>query len=472
LKCTSLGATTLDLLPAGASPTSLQQQSPSGYAISQTTKTWDSSGAPAAYTLVIGGNSYLMPAGGDNTAATLAAQINALHGNQVQATVVNLGTLAAPDNRIALQAVTAGAMNLDIQQTPGTSLQTPQTAATSRTTSTWDATAAPAGNRTVYSLLVGSTTYSFTPADNSAATVASTIDSLFGSQVQASVIDVGSGSPDLRISLQSKTGGSPALDIQKTTAASLETPKTTGALAQYEINSSGVISTSDTRAITVANGVTLNLLTTQGPADNPVDITVTRSTAALNTALSSFTDAYNAVVDEVAKQRGQSAGPLQGQSIVSSLSQALTDIATYNSSNGQINGLASLGLDLSKGQIDGHITYNAFGLLAADLSSSSGVASFFGSATGGGFLQAATNALNNLEAPATGLIKMAESNTQTQITNIGATITDKQNKVNALQLQLQNQMAASDALIASMEQKYSFLSSMFQAQQAASLTMR
>ena len=53
-----IGQTDLDLLqvPTAAVPISLQQQAPAGYAISQTTATWDSCGSPSSYTLVVGGD--------------------------------------------------------------------------------------------------------------------------------------------------------------------------------------------------------------------------------------------------------------------------------------------------------------------------------------------------------------------------------------------------------------------------------
>jgi hypothetical protein len=56
---------------------------------------------------------------------------------------------------------------------------------------------------------------------------------------------------------------------------------------------------------------------------------------------------------------------------------------------------------------------------------------------------------------------------KSQITDLGTTISTKQAAVDAMQLQMQNQMAAADALIASMEQQYSYLSGLFQAQQTA-----
>jgi flagellar hook-associated protein 2 len=266
------------------------------------------------------------------------------------------------------------------------------------------------------------------------------------------------------ISLSSKAQGSPPpLDLQKTTAISYQNvgaPQNSGKLASYSIDGGPTV-TSNSRSATVSNGVTLNLEGT-----GTTDVTVTRSTAALGTALSSFADAYNAVVDELAKQRGQSAGPLQGQSILTILSQALSNISTYNNPGGQINGLASLGLTFDQSN-NGHLDYNALTLMGADLSNSASVTSFLGSASGGGFLKAATDALNGLEDPTAGLLKTSESDLTTQITNIGNQITTKQNQVAQLQTTLTNQMAAADALIASMEQQYSYLTSMFQAQQVA-----
>ncbi len=463
LQSTTLDPTTLDLfqIPSSYTPTGLQQQSAAGYAVSQSGKTWDSSGEPATYTLVAGGTSYsISPAG--NTADQVAAAINSQHGDQVQATVVDLGTGTSHDYRIRLEAVAEGVQTLDLQKAPGASLQIQQNAATSRTTATWDGGDAPAGNRFVYTLAIGGTKYSFTPTDNSAATVASTINSLYGTKVHATVIDLGTGGAhDYRISLQNRTAGTPpALDLLKTTAASLQTQKTAGALAEYEVNGSGVVATSNTRSASVADGVTLNLLSS---STSPVDVTVTRSTSVLSAALSSFADAYNAAADEIAKQHGESAGALRGDSILASVSRALRDISTYNAADGQFNALTSLGLELMK---DGHIRYNSFQLAAADFTNSAGVTSFLGSANGG-WLKAATDALNGLQDPTRGLLQSTETNLHAQIARLGKTIAEKQTKVDALQIQMQNRLAAADALLASMEQQYSFMSAMFSAQDTA-----
>src|SRR5450432_4086743 len=106
-------------------------------------------------------------------------------------------------------------------------------------------------------------------------------------------------------------------------------------------------------------------------------------------------------------QRGQSAsGVLSGQFVVSQLTSLLSSISTFSSS-GPINGLKGLGLDLGA---DGHLTYSAFALLAANFTNSSGITSFLGSATGGGFLKTATDALTSAEDPVTGMLKTSETN--------------------------------------------------------------
>jgi flagellar hook-associated protein 2 len=450
---------------------SIQVNSIGAYAASLTAQSWDSAGGtsdnPASYTLVIGTQNYTITPQ-DDTAAGVASAINSEYGNLVRATAVNVGPADQPDYRISLQSTTLGPMTLDLQVPPNTSLQQQQAAnadgdSVSQTAATWDSTPDASGNPSTYSLVVGSDTYSFTPADNNAASVAAAINALPEGLVNATVVDLGTdGNHDYRIQLQSSTPGNQTLDLQRTSAVSLQNQQQPpGELANYEVNGSGVSVTSNTRSVTVAQGVTLNLLEA---GDTPVNVTVTRSTSALSSALSAFADAYNAAKTEVDAQRGQSGGALQGQSIVTSLAQTLSNIATYTSSDGSINGLSSLGLSLGT---DGKLTFNSLSLMGADLSNSAGVTAFLGSADGGGFLKTATDGLNGIEDPTTGLLKTTEGDTQSQITKLGTTISAKQSQVDALQLQLQDQMAKADAMIAEMEQQYSYLSDMFSAMQTS-----
>jgi len=335
--------------------------------------------------------------------------------------------------------------------------------ASSMTAATWDATPPDPGSTSAYRLVVGSDTIDFTSSDNQAATVAALINQKAGDKVRATVVNVGGASnPDYRISLQSVRLGDLTPQLERD-GTDLQQEQTEGRVAKYMVNNSGTVVESDTRSIaSIAPGLTVNLLASD--PGNAVDITVTRSSSAVSDALSAFATAYNATLDEIDKQRGDSSGALNGQSVVYSLSESLRSLATYSQSAGGITGLAALGLTLGQ---DGHLTYDQFAFSSADITSSGGVTAFLGSADKGGFLKWATDTLNSVEAADTGTLKGAEALVQSQITDTDSRIADEQANVDALKERLQAQMAAADALIASMEQQYSYLSNLFTSMQDA-----
>lgn len=313
-----------------------------------------------------------------------------------------------------------------------------------------------------YKLAIGGTEYSIAAADNSAAGVATAINQQYGDRVRAIVVNVGSGqAPDYRISLQATRLGDLAPDLLDG-AASLQTQQTVGAEAKYIVNGSGTTVTSASRSVTIATGVTINLMEASA---TPINITVTRSTSALSDALAAFATAYNAAVDTVDAQRGISSGALAGQSVVSGLSQILSRISTFSAGGSQIGGIGGIGLDLDK---TGHLTFNSFQLLAADLTNSNGVVAFLGGASRGGFLKAAADAMNAVESVGTGLLPAAQSAVKQQMSNLDRTIATQQAMIDRMTTRLQEQMAAADALIATMEQRYSYLSGLFAAQYTAS----
>ena len=464
LRSATLGPMDLDIQAPAQASLQTAEAATTGYAVSQTASTWDSSGSASTYTLAVDGTDYTVTPT-DNSAASVAAAINALSGSPVQATVVDVGTGDSPDERIQLQSTSAGASTVDLQDSSGNSLQQQQTpvaagAAVSQTSWTWDPTADPSGNPTQYTLTEGSTTQTFTATDNSAESVAAAINALSGSPVTATVIDVGTANtPDYRIQLADTTGSGDSPQLSRDTPFDLQTQGPAGSLAQYEIANSGKTITSDSRTVTIATGTTLTLTGT-----GSTDVTVTQSASTLNTALSGFADAYNAAVAELAKQYGQSGGTLEGQSIVYSLSQALSAMSTYYSSSAGSVGMSGLGFTLND---NGTLTYSALSMMSTDLDNSAGVIAFLGSAAGGGFLQAATNAMNSVETTGTGVLKAAETALQKQITSIGTSITTKQTAVSQLQTNLTNQMSKADSSLYSMEQQYSYMTSMLAAQQTA-----
>jgi flagellar hook-associated protein 2 len=464
LQSADLGPMNLEIQAPAGTNIQTTQSAATGYATSSTAATWDSSGSPSTYTLVVDGADFTINPT-DNSAASVASAINSLSGNPVQATVVNVGTADSPDERIQLQTTASGVSTVDLQDSSGNSLQQQETpaaagSAVSQTGATWDLTPDPSGNPTQYTLTVGQTTQTFTVTDNSATGVAAAINALTGDPLTATVVDVGTATdPDYRVQLIDNTGSGDSPQLTRSTPFNLQTQGPAGSLAQYEVANSGVTVSSDSQTVTIAAGTTVTLTGT-----GSTDITVTQSASTLNTALSGFADAYNAAVGELTKQYGQSGGPLQGESIVYSLSQALAKMPTYYSSAAGSIGMADLGFTLND---DGTLTYSPLTMMSTDLENSAGVISFLGSASGGGFLQAATNTLNSLEASKTGLLKTTEAALQSQITDIASRVTAKQNEVDQLQTNLTSQMAQADATIAAMQSQYSYMTSVFQAQQTA-----
>jgi flagellar hook-associated protein 2 len=313
-----------------------------------------------------------------------------------------------------------------------------------------------------FSLVVGGHSYAITTTDTSASGVATAINQQYGNLVQATVLNAGSGSSsDTRIALQAASLGPQSLDIQDSSGNSLFNQSVAGTQAEYTVPGTGAAPVfTNSRQVVISPGITLTMLAAS--PGNPADVTVVRSTSALSDAVSGFADAYNAVVDEIGKQRGQNAGPLQGNSILQSISQALTSMSTYSATSGSVSGLSQLGLDLGT---DGHLTYTMLTLAGTDISNSNGVNQFLGSSTTGGFLQAATNAMTGLEDPTTGLIKNTEDNMKSQLADLLTTITTKQAAVDQLQTNLEAQMSAADALLATSEQQYNYMNQMFTAMQ-------
>jgi flagellar hook-associated protein 2 len=331
--------------------------------------------------------------------------------------------------------------------------------AASMTTSAW----AGGTSAATYTLKIGAQEFEIAAASNQAATVAAAINAKAGSVVRATVVNVGpAASPDYRISLQATKLGTATPQLLNGGGTDLQTAQTAGRLASYVVNDSGVEVTSESRTVTIAAGVSVNLLAAK---DSAAEISVTRSSSAVSDALAAFATAYNNALQAVDEQRGQSSGALNGQALLLDLSRALRSLATYSDSGSSVGGLESLGLELQR---DGTLTFNNLVFFGADLTNSAGVVSFLGSAASGGFLQAASRALEGIQASDTGLLAIAASSVSRQKTEVEDSISVQQERVDDLTERLQSQMAAADALISAMEQQYNQISSILDSMRAAS----
>ena len=329
-----------------------------------------------------------------------------------------------------------------------------------------DPTAETISSSSSFTLTVNGTPYTITPGSQTLTSLASAINSA-GAPVQATVVNIGSSSaPDYRLSLQ---GTKLAADTFQLNDGSqdLLTQLAGGTPASYKINGMSTAIQSDTRTVTLAPDLTAQLLqkSAAGVSDQ---ITVSRDTSGLEKALSAFVDAYNDASTELGKQYGQNAGALQGQSIVATLNSSMRHLASYTGT-GAITGLNGIGITVDK---NGRMTFDATAFETAAASNLQDVTDFLGTSTGTGFLKVASDVLTSVEDSSSGILKGQITSIADSITRQNNLISDKQDQIDKLQVTLQQQMAAADSLIASLESQKNYMTNLFEAMKINSQNMQ
>jgi flagellar hook-associated protein 2 len=303
-----------------------------------------------------------------------------------------------------------------------------------------------------YTLTVNGTTTTITPASDTLSSLVEAINSA-SVGVQASAINTGGTTPQYQLVLRSTELGPDTIQLNDGSQDLMDT-LTTGALATYDVNGLGDTIQSNSQTVTLAPGLTVNLLQAT-PSGQPVTVTVSRDSTAASTAVSNFVSAYNTVQTELEKQVGQNGGALQGQSIVYQLFNSLSSIAVYSGSSGAVQSLADMGVSLSN---TGQLTFDSSQFSSASVDA---LQNFLGGVSTGGFLQAASNALNRVEDTTTGSLQIAITDLNKQITSQNSDITAENQKIATLQSNVTQQMTAADSLIASLQSQQSYLNGLF-----------
>jgi flagellar capping protein FliD len=307
-----------------------------------------------------------------------------------------------------------------------------------------------------YTLNINGTATSITAADNSLNSLVTAINQTAGSQVQATVVNVGSpSSPDYRLSLQSSALGPNTIDLTDASGNDLIANSTQGQYASYSIDGSDTVS-STSRNITIAPGVTATLKN-QSTTGTAANITVSQSAATLANAFTTFTQAYNNAVNTLAQYHGQNGGVLEGDSLISSLGGVLQQIGNYSAGTPS-TALANYGITLDQ---NGQLSVDTNAFTAAASSNFSGLMNVLGGATSGGFLQTATNLLKGVEDPTAGSVKQAETSVASEITAQNQKISDAQANLATVQQNLQQQISSADATISALESQVSYVNGLF-----------
>ena len=377
-------------------------------------------------------------------------------------TGVNGGGLSASvsDNTIATvnlnssAAVSAGTYSLNVID-PGS----PTTSASNTGLPTVaDPSATSISTSGTYTLTVNGSTFTVSPSANSLNALAQAINTS-GAGVSATVINLGSPStPSYTLSLQSTALGNIPIQLNDGTQ-DLLTTLSTGTPAQYQVNGQPAtpISSSSSK-ITLAPGLTVNLINT-----GQTTIAVAEDSSAAATAISSLVTAYNATVDELATNRGTAGGPLSGQSIVFTLGQTLRDLVGFTGGSGSVTSLADLGITFDG---TGHLSFDQAQFSSVADANPGDLASFLGTGKGGGFLASASSIIDGITNAANGLFQAQQATIQNRINVDNQEISDTQDRITTMQNQLTAQMSAADALLSKLQSQVSFMTQLFQAQNA------
>jgi flagellar hook-associated protein 2 len=319
-------------------------------------------------------------------------------------------------------------------------------------TSVSDPSSGNISSSSTFTLTVDGTDYQVSASGNSLNSLADAINAS-SANVQATLVNVGSSSaPDYRLSIQGKKYAATSIQLSDGSNTLLNT-LTTGSNVTYQVNGQTNVISSDTRALSLSTGLTVNVLQA-----GSTDINVAQSSTQTSNALNAFATAYNNIVDELAKSRGQNGGALTGQSIVYSLSSSLHTILETTAQSGNISSLSDLGLSFDDA---GHLNLDSAAFNAAATSSLSNVLSFLGSESTGGFLKSASAALAGITDSATGLLATTSTSLTNSLSSLAGKISDKTTQISDLQTSLTAKMSAADATIASLQQQVSYYTDLF-----------
>jgi flagellar hook-associated protein 2 len=299
-------------------------------------------------------------------------------------------------------------------------------------------------------LTVGGVSHTLQPKDTSLNSLVDSIEAVKDLDVTAVLVNVGSSStPDYRLSVQNEKLGPVAISLNDGTE--LLDPLATGTAARYRVAGLPDEISSDTRDVTLAPGLTARL-----EGVGTATITATSSTDGLRRALSGFTAAYNSVLDEMDKQRGEKAGALGGESAVLAIAQSVRRLSSYVGS-GPVSDLTALGIGFTE---QGRLEVKEDVLAEALRTSPSAVAAFLGDQDEG-FLGAAQREVKSLTNAETGVLPSTARSFQESITRQDKLLAESEERISRLRQSLTAQIAASDALIASLEQQVRYISGLF-----------
>jgi len=219
-------------------------------------------------------------------------------------------------------------------------------------TASWYGTAINSGDTLAGSLTINGQTITIDSSTDTLASLASAINS--GSYgVTANVLTISSGSMLSLVSQTSGAAGNITVSSSLTDATSGGssigiTQAQTGADASLSVD--GIAITSSSNTVTDAiPGVTMQLLSASSSTD--VQVEITNDDSDVESAVTSFVNAYNTVIGDLNTQEGNDSSgspePLYGNPAIAMIQEQLETAVNFSQSSGAITSLTQLGVSMN-----------------------------------------------------------------------------------------------------------------------------
>ena len=257
--------------------------------------------------------------------------------------------------------------------------------------------------------------------------------------VTATIVNDGSGTPYRLALSSSSTGVSNSIKITTSGGdgsidsllgydpAGTQNLNQTLAAQNANLTVNGIAITSASNTLSEAiQGVTLSLKTTTA---TPINLTVARDTASINTVASSFVDAYNALASQIKSRSaygtdGKSGGTLAGDGTLRLMQEQMRNIFITPATGGSLTTLSQVGISFQR---DGSLLLDSSKLNSAVSTNFSDVSNLFSSSTG---FATRLEAWAKTTLSAGGLI-------DTRSQNLTQYVKDKNGEVDRLELRMQ-----------------------------------
>jgi flagellar hook-associated protein 2 len=288
------------------------------------------------------------------------------------------------------------------------------------------------------------------PQNDTLATLASYInDGDYG--VQANMVTDSSGNTQLAlVSNTSGASGAVTIDSSRLTDATSGS-STAGAVTIGQVQQGkdahfsvdGVATSSPSNTVTSAiQGVTMQLLDLSSA---PVQVEITNNNTQVESAVSTFVNAYNTVVGDLNTQEGSTssgtAQPLYGNPAMARLQEQLQEAITFTQSSGAITALSQMGITPST-RNDGTLTLSTSTLDSALNSNYQDAMNFFQAGNGyESFGANLTTTLNSLGSSGPqGAIYLELQQNSSQETTLNNNVSNEETAITAKQTQLTTEL--------------------------------